>query len=84
MRSTAFTCTGAQATLILPSGIVTYEVSGGRVLRQGQPLTELSGYGGASLAPVLPSRSPFPGERCPTSHPGYPAGGAFGDERLRA
>ncbi|BDG29575.1 prepilin-type N-terminal cleavage/methylation domain-containing protein [Thermus thermophilus] len=45
--STAFTCTGAQATLTLPSGTVTYEVSGGRVLRQGQPLTELSGYGGS-------------------------------------
>ncbi|NHK39922.1 prepilin-type N-terminal cleavage/methylation domain-containing protein [Thermus thermophilus] len=47
LRSTAFTCTGAQATLTLPSGTVTYEVSGGRVLRQGQPLTELSGYGGS-------------------------------------
>ena len=45
--STAFTCTGAQATLTLPSGTVTYELSGGRVLRQGQPLTELSGYGGS-------------------------------------
>ena len=43
--STAFTCTGAQATLTLPSGTVTYELSGGRVLRQGQPLTALSGYG---------------------------------------
>ncbi len=46
LLSTALTCTPTEANLSLPSGPVTYALSGGQVLRNGVPLTLQGGYGG--------------------------------------
>ncbi len=47
LQSTALACTPTGASLTLPSGTVTYSLSGGQVLRNGLALTLQRGYGGS-------------------------------------
>ncbi|MDW8480893.1 MAG: hypothetical protein RML14_03180 [Meiothermus sp.] len=46
LSSTTFLCTGSQARLATPAGLVVYRLEDERVRRNGEDITQLSGYGG--------------------------------------
>nr|WP_182482493.1 hypothetical protein [Meiothermus luteus] len=47
LPSTTLLCAGPQASLTPPSGPVVYRLEDGKIKRNGEEVTQLSGYGGS-------------------------------------